>query len=516
MMIVGGLLLLSWNVQGVNGFIPPSRSLSYSHNSLHKQRAKIPKFSATTRTSKNMESTATSLSVVAGAVAQAAGAAGGPAAGAAASASGTTAATATAAKAARKAVLRGTKTKKTIISGKFFTVLSKFLVSPQRYVEIFKALFVHATDSWDDLADICLIGFCLKVPLPLARFMYTKRHPDLSDEQRETKFLRSKTRRIAEVIEEFGWLYTLLYVVECALFVLDELQFKFVHKYPIHQWTTWIVISLWGARNLSDLKRYALFYNVNKRNKDKTAGTRLLNRLIDILIFAGTGFVILDFLSVQIGFALKSIFGLSSFATLVFSLASKELAQEFLASLAIQGTNMYTEGEKILLNDGTTGLVQKLGWLNTHIRRSDELVVRIPNTQISRSRFSNISRTRLSAVQQSIVVPLDSIDKVSQFTEDIKSNIRVSCPTLADHTRDRDSIRPGGTSQRRFRVYWTNYKEKNSLEVVIDAKFNTPPKCDDYYAIRQKVILAISDAAKKNDIDFSYVAQSSAASPLLD
>ena len=42
---------------------------------------------------------------------------------------------------------------------------------------------------------------------------------------------------------------------------------------------------------------------------------------------------------------------------------------------------MYSEGEKIMLKDGTVGNVIKLGWLNTHIRRSDEVVVRIPNTQ---------------------------------------------------------------------------------------------------------------------------------------
>ena len=99
---------------------------------------------------------------------------------------------------------------------------------------------------------------------------------------------------------------------------------------------------------------------------------------------------------------------------------------------------------------------------------------------------------------------------MTKLVEDIKSEIRENCPTLVD-----DLVESRRGIRRKFRVFWTNYREK-SLEVIIDAKFNTPPKCDDYYAIRQKVLMAISKAAKKNNIQFTYIKTDGLGSTLLD
>jgi small-conductance mechanosensitive channel len=389
--------------------------------------------------------------------------------------------------------------KNSIVKGKLYRGISKFLVSPRRALEIVKALAVHVAQ---DLDDIALIALCIRAPLPLARRFYWTRHKALDPHEYENKFLESKTKKIATVVNEIGILLGFLYLVDIGLFILDHLQFDWVTKFPVQTWTAGIVTSLWSAKNLSELKYFALTRG-KKIDIRRNSGTRLLNRFADILIYVGTLVAILDFLSVQTGFALKSLFGLSSVGTLVFSLASKELVSEFLASLAIQGTNMYSEGETILLKDGTNGIVQKLGWLNTHIRRSDEVVVRIPNTQISGARLANISRTKFSAIKQGIAISYEEMDKVPQLIEDIKTEIRAACPTLIDD------------SSRKFRIFWSNYEE-NSLEIVVDAKFRTRPKCDDYYLLKQEVLLAISRATKKNKIQFSYVNTGNAGTPLLD
>lgn len=150
------------------------------------------------------------------------------------------------------------------------------------------------------------------------------------------------------------------------------------------------------------------------------------------------------------------------------------------------------EGERILLSDGTTGTVQKLGWLNTHLRRGDELVVRIPNTQISGTRVANISRSRLSTVKQALAISYDDIDKLPQLIEDIKKEIRESCPTLIDD------------GSRSFQVFFTDYKEY-SVEVLVSAHFRTKPFCDAYYEVKQDVLMAIRRATIKNKVKFSYV-----------
>ena len=344
----------------------------------------------------------------------------------------------------------------------------------------------------DDVWDVVLIVILLKAPIPLAKFLYRKRHAtkEWSDAM-VNKFPVSKTRRVAKLILEIGELLGIIWATEIGILLLKELGFQFVHLYPINHWMAGIVFSLWGAQNASAAK-YFLLSRGNKIDLSKSGGPRLLNRFFDILIYAGTVLAILDFLSVETGLALRSLLGLSSIGTLVFSLASKELVAEFLASLAIQGTNMYQEGDEILLQDGTQGIVQKLGWLNTHVRRGDELVVRIPNSQISGTRTANVSRVRLSQVQQTLAIRYEDLNKLPQLVKSIKEEIRLACgSTLID-----DGFRS-------FRVHWRGYKNYY-LEVVVDAHFRVKPSCDAYFETREQVLQAIARATEKSGVLFSY------------
>jgi small-conductance mechanosensitive channel len=387
-----------------------------------------------------------------------------------------------------------------VLRGKLSAVVGKFLVSPQRAAQVLLAIGQHVMD---DVGDLALIGLFLKAPIPLAKFLYCKRHAtkEWSDAIMAKQFAASKTRRVAKLVLEIGELLGIIWATEIGILLLKELGFQFVHLYPINQWLAGIVFSLWGAQNASAAKSFLLSRG-NKIDLSKSGGPRLLNRFFDILIYAGTVLAILDFLSVETGLALRSLFGLSSVGTLVFSLASKELVAEFLASLAIQGTNMYQEGDEILLQDGTQGVVQKLGWLNTHVRRGDELVVRIPNSQISGTRTANVSRVRLSQVRQTLAIRYEDLNKLPQLVKGIKKEIRLACgSTLID-----DGFRS-------FRVHWREYKNYY-LEVVVDAHFRIKPSCDAYYETREQVLQAIARATEKSGVLFSYTSFLNAGMPV--
>jgi small-conductance mechanosensitive channel len=154
-----------------------------------------------------------------------------------------------------------------------------------------------------------------------------------------------------------------------------------------------------------------------------------------------------------------------------------------------------------LLQDGTTGTVQKLGWLNTHLRQSDELIVRIPNTQISGKRVANISRTRLSSVKQAVAIAYNDVDKLPTLMDDIKTEIRRSCPTLVDD------------GSRAFAVFFTDYKD-SSVTVSVSAYFRTRPFSEEYQVVKQDVLMAIRRATTKNNVSFSYVSWSQSGIPI--
>jgi hypothetical protein len=215
--------------------------------------------------------------------------------------------------------------------------VEKLVISPAKYFSVLKAVGAFALQ---DYKDWLLIALCIFGPIPISKRIYIwhYRHLELDPAPMEQKFKFSITRKAAQIVSEIGNLFGLLFGTELLLVFLKELGFKVVSS-RAHNWASGVVATLWLAKNVSEIKKY-LLSRANSKDLSQAAGARMINRFLDIIIVFATTLAILDFLSVKTGFALQSLLGFSSIGTLVFSLASQNLASEFLASLAIQGTNM--------------------------------------------------------------------------------------------------------------------------------------------------------------------------------
>jgi len=77
------------------------------------------------------------------------------------------------------------------------------------------------------------------------------------------------------------------------------------------------------------------------------------------------------------------LFSVGATGTLIFGLASKDIATELLSGITLHLSDSIYEGDSIRFGDGRSGTVDKMGWLETMVRNSDELVVGIPNTEVS-------------------------------------------------------------------------------------------------------------------------------------
>jgi small-conductance mechanosensitive channel len=119
-------------------------------------------------------------------------------------------------------------------------------------------------------------------------------------------------------------------------------------------------------------------------------------------------------------------------------------------------------------------------------------MVSIPNKELADKSISNLSRIQMSNVKQELRFKYKDADKLPKVLEDIKDEIRKSCPEVID-----DGSRP-------FRAYFTNY---NSfwLDCIVDAHFRVKLLGDAYYENRQNMLLAINRAVKKNNIEFALV-----------
>jgi small-conductance mechanosensitive channel len=232
----------------------------------------------------------------------------------------------------------GSALPKSIIKGRLTLFLSKFIITPTTAWHIFHRLLATLRKDVEEITTILIIS---QYATGIALKIYQMQHRDLTPDVMERQFHRSKTLRISRALKEVAQLFGLIIALEFGLVLLDELDFEFVRIYPVYQWACSVLAGVWGARNLSEFKDFVISKG-DRIDINKSAGRKLLSRFLDVAIYGSFTLVVLDFLSVQTGYALKSLFGLSSVGTLVFSLASKELVGEFLAGLAIQGTNMYT------------------------------------------------------------------------------------------------------------------------------------------------------------------------------
>ena len=144
-------------------------------------------------------------------------------------------------------------------------------------------------------------------------------------------------------------------------------------------------------------------------------------------------------------------------------------------------------GDIVQFGDGTSGKVEKLGWMETTLRGSDNLLTRVPNAMLSSQKVSNLSRLKISQVKQTLRFHYDDAGKVPEVLEDIREEIQKSCPRLITN------------NSRPFRVFWTNINEDH-LEVMVDTHHNIAPLGDAYWKNRQEVLMAIHRAVKKNNL----------------
>lgn len=214
----------------------------------------------------------------------------------------------------------------------------------------------------------------------------------------------------------------------------------------------------------------------------------IFNRLLNGVIVTISTLIFLDWMSVKMNHAVTGLFAFGSAGTLAFTLASQGLVTQLLSGLFLMFSDKMYVGDSVVFGDGTSGKVMQLGWMETLLRDSNNVVTRVPNTLLSSQKVSNLSRIRQSQVKQTLRFHYEDANVLPQLLEDIKTEIRAASPRLIT-----DSSRP-------FRAFWTDYCE-DYLEVMIDTHFHIAPFSDAYWINRQNVLMAITRAIAKHGVE---------------
>ena len=256
----------------------------------------------------------------------------------------------------------GKKGSNVAVAGKLFPLLSKLFITPAKARDI-----VANVGSAVDVGDLFLIAFFGWVLLPVSKFLYNRKH--MADDP-VPDFATSKRFKILTLISQAAKLGGIVYLIDVLSITLNVIGIKFPYKHNFAVKAAQVLFTTWAVYRFIPYKKYLIEKNVLKKSSGDDAKTRIrvYDTLANVITVVITSFVILDELTIPIGKALQSLFALGGVGTLVFSLASKDVAAQVVNGVALASSNKYDEGDFILLGDGTEGVVDKMGLLSTDLR----------------------------------------------------------------------------------------------------------------------------------------------------
>jgi small-conductance mechanosensitive channel len=363
------------------------------------------------------------------------------------------------------------------LAGKLWPLLQKLKLGVTEFRSIGKA--IRQVTDWQDVVVLVFLAFCTP--------FFSKYRNHLANNQDLQRF------GVTKIVSDIGKVALSVYVVDVVAVVLTTMGFTFPRAWKVSEIYTKVAYSSWILSEFLFYKCMLLckFYKVKQNNMGRV---EILNRFINGIAVFVYGLLLVDWLSLELGYALKSIFGLASVFSLAFTLASKDILSNMLAGLWLQGSGKAVPGDAVKFGDGTSGSLVKMGWLETALRDGEGAIVKIPNAKLAGQKMSNLSHVKTSLVKQTLRFHYEDADKIPALIESIKDEIKKSCKKLI-----LDGSRP-------FRVHFTNYMEDH-LEVTVVTHHNISPVSGEYHDNRQELLFAIHRAVKKSDVTFAELAQ---------
>ena len=334
------------------------------------------------------------------------------------------------------------------------------------------------------LTAITIAGVISFATDPLVEIIFNVTHVENVGENFQETFLFGAADSIAVGARAWGGVM----IVDLVTRQLLDLRLPAIGDgVDLFQAAPMIGFTVWAGLTVSTIKRTVF--------KQMVSGTKLgrvglYDKLVDFLLSLGVTANILNILDIDIGMGLQSIFAASGVSALVFSLASKGLVEQIVSGFVVQAWDAIEEGEYVRLGDGTEGTVETIGLAETHLMGTDNISVRIPNSQLAGQRVSNLSRMTRTQVKQILRFKYSDLEKLPMVLEDIKRGIQANCPKLIT-----DGSKP-------FQALLTQY-EADHVQAVINCHFDIEPTSGESAEMRQMVMLSIAEATKRNDIEFA-------------
>jgi hypothetical protein len=251
-----------------------------------------------------------------------------------------------------------------ILAGKVFPLLSKFMITSQDAQSIIQIL--QRDTDWRELALLGSLSFGLT---PIMRVLYRLHIKRIFFWFAPDNFYKSKTYHVTNHISQGFKIACGVYILDIVSHILVSLGASMIWIQGLSKNVAAVAYLLWELARFKGVKEFILLKLFKRENV-----FMFYNRFVNYVLYIITAVQIMDILTVSYGKAVSTVFAFGGVGTLVFSLASKELAEHFLSGVSLSLTEKFAPGDTIVCGDGTKGTVKALGLFHTVLQGMNELV----------------------------------------------------------------------------------------------------------------------------------------------
>jgi len=209
---------------------------------------------------------------------------------------------------------------------------------------------------------------------------------------------------------------------------------------------------------------------------------------LKILIFILGSAAVLELWGIKIG---PIIAGLGLFGVAV-ALGAQDLFKNLISGILVLVEKRFKMGDWILVEGIIEGIVEKIGFRSTVIRKFDKSIAIIPNFQFAENAVINISQTTNWIISWTINLQYDStIDQLKKIRNEIE-----------DYIKTHEDYKP----ELGYAVRIDSFAE-SSIDMYIRC-FTKTDDWDEWLAVKERLAIQIKQIVEKNGASFAFPSQS--------
>lgn len=226
-----------------------------------------------------------------------------------------------------------------------------------------------------------------------------------------------------------AWFFPVIYLIDMFTIVLHGFGYDFHVKGDLPRLICTVATTILCGMYFTKIKDWAVGRFLRKIHMMSTTRDVIREATVDeltsLVIWGILGGFCLEAMSLELGFALGSIFAVGGLGSASLVLALRSTIENVIGGILIKVQDKFRINEVITIPKSVEkGIVENINYAETRMRLPDDSTVLVPNHTFTKMEIINWSRTPYRLFKTSIVISLAELNQLPKLVNDIKDHLR--------------------------------------------------------------------------------------------